>query len=200
MSSDEWDRRYGGSELLWTAQANRFLVAEASGLAPGRALDLACGEGRNAVWLAEQGWQATGVDFSAVALAKAERLAEARGVAVDWVRADLLEYEPEPGSRDLVVVFYLQLPAAERRPILRRAAAAVAPDGLLLVVAHDLSNIEHGFGGPQEPSVLYSADDVVADLEPEGLEIERAEVVRRPVETAEGEKHALDLLVRARRR
>ena len=200
MSSDEWDRRYGGSELLWTAQANRFLVAEASGLAPGRALDLACGEGRNAVWLAEQGWQATGVDFSAVALAKAERLAEARGVAIDWVRADLLEYEPEPGSRDLVVVFYLQLPAAERRPILRRAAAAVAPDGLLLVVAHDLSNIEHGFGGPQEPSVLYSADDVVADLEPEGLEIERAEVVRRPVETAEGEKHALDLLVRARRR
>ncbi|HZD86827.1 MAG TPA: class I SAM-dependent methyltransferase [Gaiellaceae bacterium] len=200
MSSDEWDRRYGGSELLWTAQANRFLVAEASGLAPGRALDLACGEGRNAVWLAEQGWQAKGVDFSAVALAKAERLAEARGVAVDWVRADLLEYEPEPGSRDLVVVFYLQLPAAERRPILRRAAAAVAPDGLLLVVAHDLSNIEHGFGGPQEPSVLYSADDVVADLEPEGLEIERAEVVRRPVETAEGEKHALDLLVRARRR
>ena len=199
MDSEEWDRRYAGRELLWTAQANRFLVAEAAGLARGRALDLACGEGRNAVWLAEQGWQATGVDFSGVALAKAEQLADARGVAVEWVRSDLLEYEPDPGAYDLVAVFYLQVPAPERRPILRRAAAAVATGGLLLVVAHDLSNIEHGWGGPQEPSVLYAPDDVVADVEPEGLEIERAEVVHRPVETPEGERNALDLVVRARR-
>lgn len=200
MNSEEWDRRYAGSELLWTARPNRFLVAEVAGLTPGRALDVACGEGRNAVWLAEQGWQAEGVDFSGVALGKARQLAEAREVAVEWTQADLGGYEPERGAYDLVAVLYLQLPAAERTPILRRAAAALAPGGLLLVVAHDRSNIDHGYGGPQDPAVLYSAPDVVADVDPEGLEIERAEIVRRPVETPEGERQALDLLVRATRR
>lgn len=78
-----WDRRYAGSELVWTSEANRFLAAEAEGLAVGRALDLACGEGRNAVWLAQRGWQVTGVDFSQVGLDKAARLAEQRGV---WVQ------------------------------------------------------------------------------------------------------------------
>ncbi len=199
MSSADWDTRYAGKELLWTAQPNRFLVAEVSGLEPGRALDLACGEGRNAVWLAEQGWRVDGVDFSAVALAKAEQLAAARGVAVDWTLADLVGHEPERGAYDLVVVLYLQLPAAERSQVLRRAAAAVAPGGLLLVVAHDSSNLEHGWGGPQDPAVLYAAPDVVAAVGPEGLEIERTEVVRRPVETSEGEMTALDLLVRASR-
>ena len=83
-------------ELLWTAQPNRFLVAKSSDLSPGRALDVACGEGRNAVWLAEQGWQVTGVDFSEVALEKARRLAELRGVEAEWVQADLLDYRPAP--------------------------------------------------------------------------------------------------------
>lgn len=198
MKSEDWDRRYAGSELLWTATANRFLVAEASGLTPGRALDLACGEGRNAVWLAEQGWQVTGVDFSAVALAKAAKLAAARGVAVEWVQADLLDYEPAPGAYDLVVVLYLQVLAAERTIVMRRAASALASGGALLVVAHDRSNIEYGWGGPQDPSVLYDTDDLVADLG-DGLVFERAEVVRRPVESPDGERTALDLLVRARR-
>jgi SAM-dependent methyltransferase len=200
MSSADWDRRYAGRELLWTAQPNRFLVAETAELAPGRALDLACGEGRNAVWLAERGWQVTGVDFSAAGLAKAEQLAQARGVDVELVRADLAGWEPPGAAFDLVVVLYLQLPAAERGPVLRKAAAAVAPQGRLLVVAHDSSNLEHGWGGPQDPSVLYSSADVTADIEPEGLQVERAEVVERPVETDEGERTALDLLVRARRR
>jgi len=199
MSSADWDSRYAGRELLWTAKPNRFLVAEVSGLVPGRALDLACGEGRNAVWLAEQGWRVDGVDFSGVALAKAAQLAAARGVSVEWTQADLVGHEPEPRAYELVVVLYLQLPDAERRPVLRRAAAAVAPGGLLLVVAHDGSNLEHGWGGPQDPSVLYTAADVVAAVEPEGLEIERADVVRRPVETPDGERTALDLLVRASR-
>lgn len=198
MKSEDWDRRYAGSELLWTAAANRFLVAEASGLAPGRALDLACGEGRNAVWLAEQGWEVTGVDFSGVALAKAAKLAAGRGVAAEWVQADLLDYDPSPGAYDLVVVLYLQVPAADRTTVMRRAASALALGGSLLVVAHDESNIEHGWGGPQDPSVLYGADDLVADLA-DGLVFDRAEVVRRPVEHADGEKTALDLLVRARR-
>ncbi|HZC30372.1 MAG TPA: class I SAM-dependent methyltransferase [Gaiellaceae bacterium] len=199
LSSAEWDRRYGGSELLWTATPNRFLVAEAGDLAPGRALDLATGEGRNAAWLAEQGWQVVGVDFSETGLAKARRLAAARGVEAEWVSADLRTYRPEPRAFDLVLVFYLQLPESERRSTLRAAAEAVAAGGTLLVVAHDSSNLEHGHGGPQSPDVLYTPDDVVADLDGSGLETERALVVERPVETPDGERVALDALVRARR-
>ena len=170
----------------------------ASLLPPGRALDLACGEGRNAVWLAERGWTVRGVDFSGVALEKAKKLAKARGVDAEWVHADLLEYGPEPAAYDLVVVLYLQIPAAERRTVLRRAAGALAPGGVLLVVAHDSSNLEHGWGGPRDPAVLYDATDVRGDLAETGVEIERADVVERPVDSPDGEKIALDLLLRAR--
>jgi SAM-dependent methyltransferase len=199
VDREHWNRRYAGRELLWTATPNRFLVAETAGLAPGRALDLACGEGRNAVWLAGQGWTVTGVDFADVALEKARRLADAGNVDVRWVTADLRDYRPEPRAYDLVLLFYLQVPAAEREPIVRAAAEAVAPGGTLLVVAHDRSNLEEGHGGPQEPAVLYTADDVRADLAGAGLRVERAERVPRPVEEADGEHVALDALVRAAR-
>ena len=199
MGAEDWNRRYAGSELLWTARPNRFLVSEAASLLPGRALDLACGEGRNAVWLAEQGWQVTGIDFSDVAIRKAERLAEARRVAVAWEQADLLGYRPERHGFDLVILFYLQLPETSRAPILRAAGEAVASGGTLVLVAHDSSNLEHGHGGPSDPAVLYTAADVAADLVGSGLRVEKAEVVRRPVETPAGERIALDALVRARR-
>lgn len=200
MSSEDWDRRYGERELIWTAEPNRFLVAEVESLEPGRGLDLACGEGRNAVWLAGAGWRMTGVDFSPVALEKARDLAAARGVEAQWVVADLFDYRPEPEAFDLVLIFYLQVPEAQRRAVVRAAATAVAPGGTLLLVAHDSSNLEHGYGGPQNAAVLYTAADVVSDLEGSGLQIELAECVQRPVETAEGERVALDALVRAWRR
>jgi SAM-dependent methyltransferase len=122
MDSADWDRRYAGRELLWSSEPNRFLVQQAESLTPARALDLACGEGRNAMWLAQRGWQVTGVDFSAVGIEKARQLEDARGVHVEWVTADLLDYRPEPQGFDLVIVFYLQLPAEQRTPILRAAA------------------------------------------------------------------------------
>lgn len=197
MDRDDWNSRYGGDDLLWTDRPNRFLVEEAGGLEPGRALDLACGEGRNAVWLAREGWQVTGVDFSQVALAKARHLAEHHSVEADWVCADLLEYAPSPEAFELVIVFYLQLPDKERRAIFSRAASAVAPGGTLLLVAHNPDNLEHGYGGPRDPVVLYSAEQAAADLT--GLEIERAEPVVRTVETADGAREAIDTLVRARR-
>jgi 2-polyprenyl-3-methyl-5-hydroxy-6-metoxy-1,4-benzoquinol methylase len=200
MDSSEWDLRYAGRELVWTSEANRFLVQEAARLPPARALDLACGEGRNAVWLAERGWEVTGVDFSRVGLEKARQLEEARGVHADWIEADLLDYRPEAQAFDLVLVLYLQVSEAQRTPILRNAAGAVAADGLFLLVGHDRSNIEHGHGGPQDPAVLYTAEDVVANLTGTGLRIERAERVNRPVETLDGARVALDALVRAARR
>lgn len=199
MDSEAWNRRYEGSELVWTAQPNRFLVAETEALVPGRGLDLACGEGRNAVWLAEHGWRMTGVDFSSVGLEKASKLASGRGVEADWVVADLFSYEPEAEAFDLVVVFYLQVPAAQRAPVMRAAARGVAPGGALLVVAHDSTNLEHGYGGPPSPAVLYTAQDVAGDIEDSGLVIERAECVERPVATDAGQRVALDALLRARR-
>jgi SAM-dependent methyltransferase len=197
MDREFWNRRYAGSELVWTADANRFLVAEIADLKPGRALDLACGEGRNAVWLAERGWEVTAVDFSDVGLAKAAKLASARGVDVEWVQADLLDFVPAPGAFDLVALLYFHVLAAERRAIHARAAAAVAAGGVLLVVGHDSSNIADGYGGPQDPAILFTPDEVAAELP--GLRIERGERVRRPVASPEGEAHAIDALVRATR-
>jgi SAM-dependent methyltransferase len=197
VQSREWNRRHGQGRLLFGAEPNRFLVAEVVELPPGRALDLACGSGRNAVWLAARGWTVTGVDFSDVALAQARALAAERGVEVEWVEGDLLEWQPADGAFDLVVVLYLQVPADERRGILARAAAAVAPGGTLLVVGHDLENLNGGHGGPKDPRVLFTPAHVAGELP--GLEIEKAERVLRPVETQDGEAQAIDALIRARR-
>jgi SAM-dependent methyltransferase len=195
MNKEDWNRRYTDTGLVWSAAPNRFLVAEAIELEPGRALDLACGEGRNAVWLAEQGWHVVGVDYSDVGLKKAAELAADRSVSVELVEADLLAYEPEPLRYDLVCVLYLQLPAPERRRVLGRAAAGVAPGGTFLLVGHDLTNLEHGYGGPSDPAVLLTPEEVSAELSE--LELVKAERVLRPVEGAE--RPAIDALVRARR-
>jgi SAM-dependent methyltransferase len=180
VNREDWDERYGTEELIWKADPNRFLVEDLDALVPGRALDLACGEGRNAVWLASKGWHVTGVDFSRAGLAKARRLATDRGVEVTWV---------------VVVVMYLHLPSEQRRQTLSRAAAALAPGGTLLVVGHDASNLLHGTGGPQDPAVLFGPEEIVEELS--GLQIERAERVTRTVVTDAGEATAFDALVRA---
>ncbi len=195
-----WNRRYAKRELVWTGKANGFLTAEVKDLPAGRALDLAAGEGRNAVWLAERGWQVRAVDFSDVAIGKARRLAEERAVAdrVDFQVADLRGYRPEAGAYDLVIVMYLQLPGHELAPILRTAAEAVAPGGTLVVVAHDSKNLTEGYGGPPQAEVLYTAEDVVATLGGD-LAIWKAERVERMVRTEEGTRVALDCLVRAAR-
>jgi SAM-dependent methyltransferase len=195
VQREDWDRRYAEPNLLWSAGPNRFLVAEAAELPPGRALDLACGEGRNALWLAELGWTVTGVDYSSVALAKARARAEREQRDVEFVCEDLLVYEPEPDAYELVLVLYLQLPAEERRLVLRRACTALAPGGTFLLVGHDLTNMTDGVGGPSDPSVLYTPDDIVAELA--GLEVEKAERVLRDVPDAD--RPAIDALVRARR-
>ncbi len=199
MDRRTWDARYGERELVWTEQPNRFLIEQVAALPAARALDLACGEGRNTVWLAARGWEVIGVDFSAVGIEKAARLAAERGVHPQWIVADLLDFQAEAGLYDLVIVFYLQLPPRQRTIVFRRAADAVGAGGTLLVVAHDSANLEAGYGGPRHAEVLYTAEDVVADLAESGLRIERAERVERPVMTDAGERIALDALVRASR-
>ena len=200
MDAAAWNRRYETNELVWTAEPNRFLVVETAALAPGTALDLGTGEGRNAVWLAQQGWRVTAVDFSDVGLAKASQMAAAADVEVSTVCADVADYTPDPGGFDLVAILYLHLPADLRHEVYGRAGAGVAPGGTLLVVGHDATNLTDGHGGPQDPEVLFSAADIAEDLVGSGLIVERADCVQRTVASADGDRVAIDALVRARRR
>ena len=124
MDAKAWDARYAETELMWSVEPNQFVANECADLRPGRALDLACGEGRNAIWLARQGWDVTASDFSAVALEKARRLAG--DLTLEWVVADATTWEPD-GPYDLAVLAYLQLPADERRAAVRHAFAALGP-------------------------------------------------------------------------
>jgi ubiquinone/menaquinone biosynthesis C-methylase UbiE len=197
FAREDWNARYAQKELVWSAEPNRLFATEVATLPPARALDLACGEGRNAVWLAEQGWRVTGVDFSDVALAKAAELAASRGVEVEWVVADVLDYEPERHGFDLVVLLYLQLPGEELIQALRSATGSLARGGTLVVLAHDTTNLTRGHGGPKDAAVLYTAEDVVQALD--DLVVERAEAVERTVALPDGEAVAIDAFVRARR-
>ena len=193
MDRELWNERYRTPRLVWTAEPNRFLRELGERLAPGRALDLACGEGRNAIWLARQGWTITGVDFAQVGLEKARRHAEEHDVAVEWIEADVRTWQAPSAAFDLVALLYLHLPANELDPVLRAAATAVAPGGTLFLVGHDRVNIEEGVGGPQNPAVLYTPEEIVTSLD--GLEVVRAERVTRDVEAGT----AIDALVQARR-
>lgn len=197
FAREDWDARYAQKELVWSAEPNRRFAAEVEALRPGRALDLACGEGRNAIWLAERGWQVTGVDFSEVAIAKATALAASRGVDVEWVVADVLDDPAAGAAFDLVAVLYLQLPRDEMLRAVRTAADAVAPGGTLVVLGHDTSNLTRGHGGPKDTSVLYTADDLLPALD--GLVVECAEAVERTVPLPDGEAIAIDAFLRARR-
>ena len=197
MKSEEWDARYTEAGLVWGSAPNRFVAAETAGLAPGRALDLACGEGRNAIWLAEHGWRVTAIDFSGVAVERARHLAAERGVTVDFAVGDVLEAPLDRAAYDLVLLAYLQLPASERACVLERAAAAVNPGGLFLLVGHDLRNCAEGHGGPRIPDLLWTVDEVVGALSGAGFTVERSDEVLRDVEGAP--RPAIDTLVRARR-
>lgn len=178
MDARDWDERYAATRQ-WSETPNELVASRLADLAPGRALDLACGEGRNALWLASRGWSVTALDFSAAGIERGRQVADRSGLEVEWVVADALTH-PLP-EVDLVVVAYLQLPAGRRRTALRRAWASLAPGGTLLVVAHDSTNLDEGTGGPQDPAVLYTAGDVVADVAATPDDVVTAERVPRVV-------------------
>lgn len=196
MDADDWDERYAGQELVWSVTPNQFVASELSDLTPRRAVDLAAGEGRNALWLAARGWDVTAVDFSRVALEKGRRLAG--DAHVEWVCADATTWTAD-APYDLVVIAYLQLPADQRRAAVRAGFAALRPGGTFFLVAHDSTNLLEGTGGPQDPTVLMTAEDVLEDLRGAAFEVVRAERVPRRVEDGHGEephRTAYDALVR----
>lgn len=200
MDAADWDARYAEAELVWSRGPNRLVETECADLPPGRAVDLACGEGRNAIWLASRGWRVTAVDFSRVALDKGRRLAG--DVEVEWVCADATQWQGE--GYDLAVVAYFQVPAADRRTAVRHLVGSLRPGGTLLWVGHDSTNLTEGTGGPQDPAVLMTAEDLLADLEGVPVDVERAGRVPRVVTASDGhgaevERTAWDCVVRLRR-
>jgi SAM-dependent methyltransferase len=198
MDASSWNERYAASELVWSAGPNAFVVEHASGLPPGRAIDLAGGEGRNAIWLAEQGWDTELVEFSTVAIEKAAAIAHHRGIELRTTLADVTA-APALEPADLVLVCYLQLPTEPLATALQHAATLVAPGGTLLVIAHERDNLEHGYGGPRDPASLPTVADVLDAIDGQGLRVEHADQARRTVETDEGPRVAIDLIVRASR-
>lgn len=201
MDAHDWDRRYADRELVWSAAPNQVVERECADLPPGRALDLAAGEGRNAIWLARRGWQVTAVDFSRVALDKGRQLAGE--LPVRWVCADATTWQGK--GFDLAVLAYLQLPQPARRAAVRSAYDALVPGGTFLLVAHDPTNLTEGTGGPQDPDVLMSAEDVLADLEGTAFDVVTAHRVERVVEVddqhgGQSRQLAYDCLVRLTRR
>lgn len=206
MDAKTWDERYEAEHLVWGSDPNRWVVQELGSLMPSTALDLGAGEGRDAIWLASEGWDVTALDFSRVAIDRARALAqhaaqeEQRELNITWLCEDVTTAELPRSAFDVVLVSYLHLPDYERTPTMRAAARALAPGGTLLVVGHDWTNLTQGHGGPQDSSVLYTATDVEEDLQDYissgSLVIERSGRVAREIETDSGTVVAWDLLVR----
>lgn len=194
-----WDQRYAGLEKLWSGQPNAVLVGETRELRPGRALDVGCGEGADALWLAEQGWQVTALDVSTVALDRAAGEAAARGLRVHWLHAGLVEAALPPASFDLVSAQYPALLRTEGNLAEHALLAAVAPNGVLLVVHHPMPTAEeanaHGF----DRRDYVSPADVAALLD-DTWQIEVDETRPRHLATGAGAHHTEDVVLRARRR
>jgi SAM-dependent methyltransferase len=201
-SAAHWDERYAQGSP-WPSGPNVTVREVATALAPGRARDVACGDGRHSLWLAGLGWQVDAVDFSAVAVQRGREHAEHLAAAgtlpghVSWSVADVSRDVPEPHSYDLVLLAFVHLPPEQAAAALALSASGVAPGGRLLLVGHDRTNPTHGTGGPQRPDVLTDPDGVAEAMRAAGLVVERAEVVRREVEGAA--RPALDTVVVARR-
>jgi SAM-dependent methyltransferase len=186
----EWDRRYAGSDRVWSAAPNAWVAGTVGAWFTGRALDLGAGEGRHSVWLAALGWQVTAVDFSATGIERGRTGAVEVGVEVDWVVADVRTWAPPAGATfDLVLVAYLHL----SDDVLARARDWLAPGGALVVVGHALRNLTEGVGGPGDPQLLHTESGYRAASA--GLVVEQlGEVVRH---LPEGD--AIDLVLVARR-
>jgi len=200
MDSHDWNERYAATELVWSAEPNRFVAEFVAPLTPGHALDVAAGEGRNGIWLAQQGWTVTATDFSSIAVermqARARELLGAEAGRLTALVADATVPAPaSPAAYDLVVFSYLQLPSAQWRQALRHGVEAARSGGHVLIVGHAARNLTEGWGGPSDPEVLYDPDAVVDAVEGLPVQVERAEIRVRPVETQDGPREALDTVV-----
>ena len=201
FTQEFWDERYRSRSQLWSGKPNPHLVSHVSGLGNGKALDIGCGEGADAIWLAERGWRVTALDVSTVALKRgASHAAEAgAGVArrINWLHEDLLIWKgPKPDSYDLVTSQFLHLPKEPRESLFRRLVASVSPGGTLLIVGHHPSDLQSTV--PSEMAALrFTASEVAALLDPQAWEIVVEASIERPAVDTGGHTH--DAVLRARR-
>lgn len=193
-----WDEMYRNRQAAWDSEPNPFLPEDIAGLEPGTALDLGCGEGSDAVWLARRGWRVTAVDISNVALDRG-RAADTENL-VDWVQADLMVWQPPEDAFDLVSTHFLHFPPAERAAFFDRLARAVRPGGTLLVVSHHISDLETTIGRPPLPELFFSAEDVAAALTHGRWEVLFGGTRPRSVRDPHGETITIhDAVLKARR-
>jgi len=185
-------------ERIWSGEPNESLTAEISGLSPGRALDIGCGEGGDAIWLASQGWQVTGTDLSQVAIDRAAAAGRAAGVDVDWICGDFTAEPPAPGSYDLVAAHYLSLPKTNIDTTLAVLLDAVAPGGTLLFVAHAVSDNDPAHTPGRDPALYIQPDEVAAHLG-NGWTIAVYETRERTSLTGAPLRHTHDVILRATR-
>ena len=178
-----WEERYAGDEKIWSGDPNPQLVTEVTSLTPGTALDVGCGEGGDVIWLARQGWQVTGADFSTNGLARAARHAEQAGVAdrTDWWQVDARTFDPQGRTFDLVTTHFLHPPDGGMVDVVRRLVAAVAPGGHLLVVGHAPSPVFTQLDSQHHRAMFVAEELLVAlpeDLEPVVVEQRPRRVTR----------------------
>ncbi|MCW2634456.1 MAG: putative reductase [Blastococcus sp.] len=186
LEQSEWEERYGSADAVWSGHPNPQLVAEAADLVPGTALDVGCGEGADAIWLAGRGWQVTAADFSRNALRRGASHAEAADVAtrINWLHADLRVWTPPAATFDLVSAQYMHMPPEPRGVLFARLADAVAPGGTLLIVGHDLSDIEAGAHRPDMREMFFTAEEVAG-----ALDAQRWQVVTTASRPRQGHVH-----------
>lgn len=180
-----WDERYAEDDYVYGTEPNDFLRAAVANVPRGRALCLAEGEGRNAVFLAQQGFDVLAVDRSAVGLQKAQRLAEDRGVQIETLVADLADYAIEPDSWDLIVSIFCHLPADVRRRLHAEVVAGLRPGGVFILEAYTPAQLEWGTGGPPTAELMMTREALTEELD--GLEFEEA--VERERDVIEGRFH-----------
>jgi SAM-dependent methyltransferase len=192
-----WEERYRDAPALWSGRVNPPLVTETAGLTPGRALDVGCGEGGDALWLAGQGWQVTGLDWSEVALARAAEHAATAGLTerVEWVQGDIDSWTPPAATYDLVTAHFLHPTADQRHALVPRLAAAVVPGGTLLWVGHPYDEERAAIWGADR---FVTATEVAADLDPAQWEVLVA--AHQPRSGADDGHHHADEVLRVRRR
>jgi len=180
-----WNERYSIPEYVYGTEPNDFVAAQVGKIPMGRVLEIGAGEGRNSVFLAQQGYEVTSVDQSSVGLEKARKLAEQKGVKIVTVEANLHDYEIEPEAWQGIVATFLHLPVGLRRRVLKHCAHGLAKGGVLILEAFTPSQLKYDTGGPKDPLELYTLEDLRADLV--GLNIELGEELERNV--SEGKRH-----------
>ncbi len=199
-----WEERYSSAPSLWSGKPNPHLVAEAEGLAPGTALDAGAGEGADAIWLASRCWRVTAVDISGVALDRAAGHAAKSGGEVagriQWLREDMLTWQPAERAYDLVTAQYIHLPADSRQMVYGRLAAAVGDGGTLLIVGHHPSDMGTTMPRPQQPELFFTGEDLAAELGGDNWEIVTSAAAPRRATDPEGATITIhDTVFRARR-